>query len=237
MKIANPLAAWNALLGVSILVLVAALGMHFLLPSPKPKLGIKQRIAKQAAVHEETDTLKEKIQAGQNTIRTYVWPGDAKRAEAEAMALVTRIAKTHEVSLGAFRPQRVVLDQGLRRLPFALSLEGSFPDVIQFVGELETPSNRIAVQMLQMSASDSSSDQVSATMTVMAFQENLPSEKPKTPAALASNGRAAATESVAGPKTEVKAKGTPDTKGSGQRAPQSDPEPLNKRTQKASVSH
>lgn len=208
----NSLATWNAVLAISLIALAGTVLAQALLGPPKSKFSASKKRLDEAKIKTAVSEATEKIAKSEAITEQFVWPGDAKLAEAEAMARVTTLAKQHAVSLGAFRPQKATEDAGLRKMPFSLNIDGPYLSIVKFIRDLETTSNRLAVQMLQVSASDSTSDQVSAIMTILVFQRlespqaaakqgtAEPASKDDKPAQPVGGGAGA---EAAGPKTDV----------------------------------
>lgn len=171
MKNPSQLSTWNAVLWASVALMIGSLAFAQFYPSPRPKKTSTRKKIEIANTHSEIKKIRAQAVQDEELSSKYFWPGDAKRAEAEAMAMVTRIAKSHDVGLGAFRPQKTTEDSGLRRLPFSVSLEGTFTDVAKFLQELETPANRLAVRLVQISASDGKTNHVAASLGLIAFQK------------------------------------------------------------------
>lgn len=198
MKNPSQLSTWNAVLWASVALMIGSLAFAQFYPSPRPKKTSTRKKIDLANTHSEIKKLRAQAVSDEELSAKYFWPGDAKLAEAQAMAMVTRVAKSHQVGLGAFRPQKSTEDSGLRRLPFSVNLEGTFTDVAKFLQELETPSNRLAVRLVQISASDGKTNHVAASLGLIAFQKIEKKLAPKT-----DTGRTAAATNSTGPKTET----------------------------------
>jgi len=55
-----------------------------------------------------------------------------------------------------------------------MAVDGSFPDLARLLNELEKPENKLAVLMLQLSAGDQTSDNVTASIPSRLSRSRLP---------------------------------------------------------------
>ena len=176
-----PLAVWNGLLIGSALAVALVLLVHVTIPVPTIEAQVRKHTAAVRAILKETEAKKLEYAKARSVVSGYAWKGDDERVEAQVLELVSILAKKVDVKMGAFRTQKRASEGELGLRPFVLTLEGPYPKVLQFVKKLETPANKLAVNLVQFGASDGASDTVSATVGIYAYQES-PTEAAGKPA-------------------------------------------------------
>lgn len=85
---------------------------------------------------------------------------------------VGRVAERRGLGVANFAAGRTVDGAGLRQLAFSVTLEGSFPDVLAALGDLESPRARLAlggVTVAPQEGGDGGPGRVSATISMTAF--------------------------------------------------------------------
>lgn len=83
---------------------------------------------------------------------------------------MNQIARKRNLKVASFRPQKPVDEAGLLRLPYLVSLEGTYRDALAFVKELEKPQNRLAVNLVQLASADGETSMVRATVGIWALR-------------------------------------------------------------------
>jgi len=183
----EPLNAWNGLLLAAMFALVGVLAFDQFVPPPKPAKRTIAQVRTENQTRDEMDKLREELKAAEAVIASRVWTESPDIVGALALDRATNLAKASALNLSAFRPQKPTEEGELVRLPFVMTLEGSFAGVEKFVKNLETDANRLSVTLVQVASADGASDLVNATVGISAFIE-----KPKAQAA--AKKPAAATE-------------------------------------------
>ena len=95
--------------------------------------------------------------------------GQEQDADSAILDLVTKLTAKRNVKLVGFRPQRTVDAGQLTQLPYIVSVSGSFPNIIAFTGDLEAKGTKLAVNTVQMAASDTSTDNVTGNISVVGY--------------------------------------------------------------------
>ncbi len=168
---AKALALWNAVLWTSAAVVALSFISQFALPAPKPDVAAAKRIAQEQQARKDIAEMQAKLAGTRTSLETLAWKTNADRIESESMSRVSGIARASKVKMNAFRPQKSAEQAGMERIPFIISLEGPYPNVLEFVRRLETSDNKLAVNLLQLTSAEADSDAVSATIGVFAFKE------------------------------------------------------------------
>jgi Tfp pilus assembly protein PilO len=153
----------------AILVMAATLLFMLFYPQPTTKgLAEKTRRERMKSLM-LTREAKERLALAQATVQANTWPGDAETVAPTAMARLTAMATRRNVKRTGFRPQRTGTSGNLTTLPFLVTVEGPFPQVVEFARDIESAGSRLALNMFQVTTTDDSSDRVTATLVVMAY--------------------------------------------------------------------
>jgi Tfp pilus assembly protein PilO len=177
----KPLALWNAVLAVSVSAAVLSFLAWVALPAPRPKLKTSARIARERQIRKETAAVEARLSEAKQTLDAVAWEGDADRVQSQSMAKASEIARQAKVTLNAFRPQKPSDQGGLERIPFVINLDGTYLGVLEFLRRLETPGNRLSVNLVQLTSAEGNSDEVTATIVVFAFRAKSPPPKGAAP--------------------------------------------------------
>lgn len=159
---------------IAVAGLVICLGaLCFDLFGPKPSASRSGAARKKEEVKLEADTKRLRKQVSELQIKNdeRLWSEPIDEVGPKAMTLLESFARQNNLKVISFRPQRVEEEAGLERMPYQISLEGSFPKVISFVRSVETPTTKIAVTNVQIASVDGASDTVSATIGLVAYRE------------------------------------------------------------------
>ncbi|AIE87572.1 type 4a pilus biogenesis protein PilO [Fimbriimonas ginsengisoli] len=111
----------------------------------------------------------EAIAEKNKAIDAATWSGKPQEIGTQVLKQVTALAKKNGVKLGNVRPQRGINVDALTTLPYLVTVQGSYPAVLAFEREIDQLGNRLAVNLIQISASDANSDQVTANIGVVAY--------------------------------------------------------------------
>jgi Tfp pilus assembly protein PilO len=167
----RPDLVWNLSLALALVFFTGSLAFA-LMPQPDPN-RVNATFQKTLKVNEAklqmARTKAAKLQADNIS---QLWMGDAEAIGARSLDNVSKIAKARGVKLNAFRPQRPVQSAELEHIPFLTIVEGSYPAVVSFLKTLEQPSLKLAVNSVQVTATDGTSDSVSASIVLIAFRDS-----------------------------------------------------------------
>ena len=166
---------WNGVAIAAILALIATLAADYAFPKPtfRSRTEAKNKADNQA--REQAYALAQDFEKQRTEIEARVWKESSDSVGAQTLDKATNMARAHALNLTAFRPQKPDEQGELTRLAYVMTLEGPYPGLQAMVRELETPSNRLSVHLVQVASADEGSDLVTATVGVSAFIE-----KPKT---------------------------------------------------------
>lgn len=174
MTIANtPEGRWNMASLAAVAVICIAFLVHMTVPLPDVTAVNKKSRAEQKKLAQELKRLEGEITEARSYVQSKLWKSGPDNLGAEAMSVVDRFAKKDGVSVQAFRPQRTVKTGEVVRYPYSVTVQGTFPKVLQLVRDLQGPGTLLAVTSVQLSSADGTSDSVLATIGIAAFLESV----------------------------------------------------------------
>ena len=162
---------------IALAVIVGTALVMLLIPPPSTAGIASGKIRSQRELDEGLDKLKANKIIAATYIQNQVWKVPIAEVGPGALEAITALAQQNRLKLIAFRPQKAVEVNELTQLPFVISIEGSYPNVLNFVRALEKPELKLGISMVQISTSDPNSDLVAATVGIVAYRQI---EKPKT---------------------------------------------------------
>lgn len=160
---------FTGLMAIAILVLVCALGFLVFVKRPSMSDAKFVHTVAQGKLHDQLMLGKARLTKLASAAAPVIWTSSIDAVAPSALAKVTALAKTRQVKLGAFRPERTTQLNGLTEVPFLVSVDGTFPNTIAFIRDLEGSSSKLAVSQAQMSSSDGNSDRVTASVGIVAY--------------------------------------------------------------------
>ena len=141
----------------------------FLMPLPTAKSAAIQNSNKKLALIkgiDESDVSRSKADA---EIRKLLWTGAPETVAPQAMTKITELARKRGLKLVAFRPAKFVEGQGLIGVPVGVTVDGTFPNTMLFVKDIEKSDLNLAVSTVQVASADAASDRVTGTVNVVAY--------------------------------------------------------------------
>jgi len=174
---ADPKAYTTSLYALAAVLLAGSL-LGLVLPKPTArdaytKETTDSRKLRQSISKAELDTTVAKA-----AVLSRTWTEEPATVQDKVLTLTAALAKKHGVTFVRLQPQRVTDDGSLEQLPFLLVVEGPFPAVAALEKEIELPANRLAINLFQVTSSDSESNKVSASIGLVAHRL-LPSVEKK----------------------------------------------------------
>lgn len=157
---------------IPLVAVLASLGAGLMLLFPKQPATISAAEQKKRENKIVEDAAKAARRAEQlaDEVGLLTWKEQPDQIEPKALEIVNRSANRSNVKVLGFRPQKATSAGGLEQLPFLVTLEGAFPNVVALVRDLGTRSNRLAVTTVQVASADAASDKVTATVVLAAFR-------------------------------------------------------------------
>jgi hypothetical protein len=152
---------------IAVLMMLGALVLMLL---PKPKPGKSEAKLKNDTFQEEVAyrSAGKQIDALKGQIVTQTWAGPDQIASAVPL-VVSKAAANHSIQLVSMRPQRTTKGVGLIQVGYLINVTGPFKDVLAFATDLDKPDSKLALENVQMGASDMTTDSVNGTIGVDAY--------------------------------------------------------------------
>ena len=152
-------------------ILVVLVGAYALVPRPRTVHTDADRARAEAEVLASTKTLEARFDKARAVSAQFLWTEVPDAIAPKALSIVTEAAKTNQLKISAFRPQKPAVSAGLEESHYVVAVEGRFPAVATFLKAVETPENRLAVDLFQVTSADGATDTVTATVGLVAFRE------------------------------------------------------------------
>lgn len=159
---------YNALIGAAVLVMSAITIYDLLVPKPKPMTH--ELVAQQIAKQEKNIAIQQAdLDKASKAVNKYLWNVPANKIQSTSLDAVTAMTLKHQVTLVAFRPQKPTIQDGLVHQPYLILLDGSYPNVMSVISEIEAPERKLAVNLVQVASADPSTDRIDASVGVIAY--------------------------------------------------------------------
>lgn len=165
---------WKGACVAAMIVLVFLAGYNFLSPQPAPAQAVAKRQAEVRKLETELETFRNDVTKDRKLNQSRLWTQSGDQLGAEAMKIITGLAQANRLKVVAFRPQRSQTEGELTRYGYLAALDGSFPAVMGFLSSLESQAKRLALSSIQISSADGASDRVTASVSVVAFRQEVP---------------------------------------------------------------
>lgn len=154
---------------VAILVLLGTF-LFMILVRPPTTAGLAEKTRREAIkIRIKTKDADDRLVAAKATVTSTTWPGIGDDVAPAANARLTTMATRRGVKLTSFRPQRTTAKTDLTVLPFVITVEGPYPQIVELTRDIDSAGSRMAVNLVQITAAADDSNTVTATVGVMAY--------------------------------------------------------------------
>lgn len=160
---------------LSIAAALVGLGIvayHFFAPMPSANVRVNARLNEKHKLEQDRDQARSDVTKLRTDSDIHLWKVPTDQIAVSALADVTDLAILHQLKLVSFRPQRIIEDDGVQRVPYLANLQGPFPNVIAFINDLETSEEKLAVNSVQIASADGATSLVSASVGIVGYQEH-----------------------------------------------------------------
>jgi hypothetical protein len=158
-----------------ILLIGAAFALLFM-PQPSVAAAKAANDKAEREARAATKLAEDEYAAAMTYVAAHTW-ADPQEIAPSAHARVAQLAAARGLKLIAFRPQRLNERAQPPQLPFQVTVEGGYPQVMEFVRTLEAPGTKLAVNQLSVTSSDGATDRVTGNVNVVAYL--LPDQEAK----------------------------------------------------------
>jgi Tfp pilus assembly protein PilO len=147
---------------------VSAVNLYFVTPNNKRTLA-KETKSKTSEMMNRYKQAKEDIELTKSKVGLHLWEARVDDVTPVALAKISRMSKTNQVTLVSFRPQKPTEGTVLVQQPYVLTVDGPFTNVANLIDAIEKSDNRLAVSQIQFAATEGESDVVSAQIGLIAY--------------------------------------------------------------------
>jgi Tfp pilus assembly protein PilO len=159
----------TALFALSAVVLTGALIYIFTVPVKTTQgLGASEKKSERDAM-KTIETATNDQTEKQKIVDSMTYAGSQQDIQAAALSQVAKLTAAHKIKLIGFRPQRPIDAGNLTELPIQINVDGPFTNVVEFSHDLSASGTKLVVNLVQMAASDPSSDNVTANINIAGF--------------------------------------------------------------------
>lgn len=169
-----------AFAGVGILLIVGSAIFPFLFPKLNPDTFNRTFRKDQINLSNRKDKAEEDKETFEALISQYRWEEKEDIIAPAALALISKSVDSSKLKLVGFRPQKSTEVNDLIQVPMQFTVDGSFAGVANLVESLNVNKTKLAVQQVQYAAQEGETDQVSATVSILAFAKKPDSKKKAT---------------------------------------------------------
>jgi hypothetical protein len=159
---------WNVVTIIAVILFAGVALFDTFAPKPVVTKTKRQFGQDRAVALKQAEEEKEKLQVAQNDVSKYVWSANSN-VQSQSLSTVTALATKYKVQLQSFRPERSTEEDGLVHMPYLILVQGDYLSVTKMLKDVENPRNKLAVNMVQYSSADTSTDRVNATIGVIAY--------------------------------------------------------------------
>jgi len=159
----------NVVICASLIVLVAAGACMKFMPKPEPP-SQKQDATARRKIMATTKSIKDKIASVSQELSAKTWPGLPEEIGPVALKQVNGLLQNHHLKLVGFHSQKPIEQPNVTLVPFIVSVDGGFLNVMAFTRDLERSGTKLAVNLFQVSSADQGSDKVTASIGITTYQ-------------------------------------------------------------------
>ena len=159
----------NVVICVSLVVLVAAGACMKFMPQPVAP-SQRQNSNARRKITRTIESIKSKITVVTKELTAQTWPGQPEEIRPVALKQVNGLLQNHHLKLVGFHSQKPIEQPNITLVPFIVSVDGGFLNVMAFAKDLERSGTKFAVNLFQVSSADQGSDKVTASIGLTAYQ-------------------------------------------------------------------
>jgi hypothetical protein len=159
----------NVVICGSIAVLVIAGAFMKLMPAPQAPTARQNSDARKKIMN-STKAIKDKIDKERASLAVNTWPGKPEDVGPIALKQINALLQNRHLKLVGFHAQKAIEQPNITLIPFVVSVDGGFPNVMAFTRDLEQSGTKLVVNLFQLSNADQSTDKVTASIGITAYQ-------------------------------------------------------------------
>lgn len=169
MTLGHNVPTYNLVIGVCIALMAGFAAFDNFAPKPSVRTAERKAAEDKVKVERELARLRDDFDLAQKDLTSRIWQGKEESASPLVLARLNDIAVNRGIKVNSFRPQKPGDNGGLTQLGFVMALEGSFPQVLNMVRDIEERLPRLAVHQINIATADQAAGTVNATLGLAAF--------------------------------------------------------------------
>lgn len=169
MNLGHNVFTYNLVIGLCIALMAGVAIFDNFAPKPSLKAEVKKLKEQKAELNQELKRLREDFELSQKDLDSRIWQGKEESASPLILAKLNTFAVDRGIKVNSFRPQKAAENGGLTQLGYVLALEGSYPQVLNMVRDIEEKMPRLAVHQVNIATADAAASTVNATLGLAAF--------------------------------------------------------------------
>lgn len=155
---------------IAALIFAGTLLFTILVPKPTAQSVLVKRDAEERSIVSQVTKDHADLALRKAKVAEATWAGPAEKIGPGALTAMNALALKHKVKLSGFRPERTSETAGLELVPYTVTAEGAFPDVLSFTKDIENPATKLCVDAVMIASSDANGDQVTANVGITAYR-------------------------------------------------------------------
>lgn len=164
----------NVVILGSLAVFFIAGGSMVLLPKPAGPNPKSQRVAVNR-IRAITSSMVKQVDTARKEFSSKTWEGTSEEVGPVVLKQVNGYLQARHLKLVGFHAEKAMEMPNITLIPFVMSVDGSFTNVMAFMKSVEKPETKLVVNLFQVSNSNQSDDKVTASIGLTAYQ--LPQPK------------------------------------------------------------
>ena len=162
--------ATNVAYLIAVVIIVGTLLFTLLVPKPTAKAVFAKRDAEERSIVSQVSKDHADLALRKAKVAEATWTGPAEKIGPAALTAINALALKHKVKLSGFRPERTSETAGLQMVPYTVTADGAFPDVLNFTKDIESSNSKLCVDSVMIASSDANGDLVTANIGVTAYR-------------------------------------------------------------------
>jgi hypothetical protein len=159
----------NVVILGSLAVFFLAGGSMVLLPKPAGPNPKAQRVAVNR-IRAITSSMKKQIDSERKDLSAKTWEGTPEQVGPVVLKQVNSYLESRHLKLVGFHAEKAMEMPNITLIPFVMSVDGAFTNVMAFMKSIEKPETKLVVNLFQVSNSNQSDDKVTASIGLTAYQ-------------------------------------------------------------------
>lgn len=169
MNLGHNVTTYNLLIAVCIALMAGVAIFDNFAPRASVKAAERKAEEQKVQLNLELKRLREDFDISQKDLESRIWEGTQESASPLVLARLNDFAVARGIAVKSFRPQKPSENGGLTQLGYVLALDGTFPQILDMIRDIEQKLPRVAVHQINFVTADAAAGTVSANLGLAAF--------------------------------------------------------------------